>query len=296
MTAVLSNGQTKWSLSRNEEGHREYTIEHQVIANKLDGPAIVMNCAGLPTVGSAWSFDNDSDAWAFCTPKMKVTPVVVEEPNTIWRVEQVFSTIPTKRCQDTDIEDPLDEPDRISGSFVKYTKEAIYDRNGDAITNSSFERFRGAVVERDFNRPTVRVEKTLSTLPLGTFSSLIDYVNDSTMWGLPARCVKLSNASWERLLYGVCNYYYVVTYEFDIDYESFDRHILDEGTKVLIDGGDPTDPRDFIVSKDLNDENTTVLLNGAGQKWDGAGSPGLITVEFYEEADLETLLDLPSSF
>lgn len=301
MTAVLQNGQKTWELSRDEQGYRKYIIKWGVIADILDGPNVVLNCAGLPAVGSSWNFDNDVDAWAFCTPECKVTPLVSNEKNRHWEVEQTFSNAPVTRCQTETIEDPLDEPDRVSGSFVKYTKEAVKQWNPatDAfdkyILNSSFEQIRGAVVERDFNRPTVRIEKNLSTLPLSTFAPMIDFLNDATLWGLPARCVKLSNVSWERKIYGTCYYYYVVSYEFDINYESFDRILLDEGTRKLAPGGTVGNPKHYVNIKDDRDEDVRMLLDGSGGVWDGTGGPAFFIVRPYGEVNL-LLLGIPTSF
>ena len=301
MAPVLQNGQRTWELTRDEEGYRSYKIEWGVLADPLDGPATILNTPGLPAVGSFWNFDNDSDAWAFCTPEVKISPYQSQEPNILWTVEQTFSNRPITRCNNTTIDDPLSEPDKVSGSFVKYTKEATKQWNPDTgdfdlyLVNSSFEQIRGSAAERDYNRPTVRIEKNISTLPLSTFSQMVDYLNDSTLWGLPARCVKLSNVSWERKIYGTCYYYYTVTYEFDIDYFTFDRILLDEGTRKLAPGGTPGNPKHYINIKDPQDEDVKMILNGAGDVWDGTGDPGTILARYYGEANF-LLLDVPTSF
>lgn len=292
MAATLLTGQSKWSGSKDDEGHREYKITHKIKALATDGPFIVMNTPGLPTQGSAWSFDSDSDPWAFCRPNIIVNPIRVEEPNRYWTADQVFSTKPLRRCQDSSIENPLDEPDRIGGSFIKFTREATQNYDGTPIKSSSHEIVRGSAVERDNNKPTVWVEKTLPNLPLSTFAPMIDDLNDAVLWGLPTRTVKLSFVSWERLLYGTCTYYFIVRYEFEIDYSTFDRTIMDMGFKVLMEGGDASDPRDFKIYKDdATQENTRkpVYLDGSGNIWTGSGDPGTILVQFYGESNLLVL-------
>ena len=222
--------------TRTKEGHREYKVKSRVGCAKTDGPRNVMLCPGLYAVGSTYHIDSDSDPWAFCWPTMSIT----RAPGTrdgahplVFNVEQTFSTEPLWRCNSTPIEDPLQEPIKLSGSFVKYTREALLDKNGNGITNSAWEPFRGQQNEWDFNRPTVHVEMNQAALGLATFSAMIDTVNNATLWGLPSRCIKLSNASWERKLFGVCSYYYTVGYDFDVMYESFDRTLLDSGNKAL---------------------------------------------------------------
>ena len=304
MTTSIVGGPKTWEGERDEEGYRTFYVERRIKGAKTDGPSNVMNTSGLALPGAPWSYDGDADSNVWCTGEMKVTPEVRDgSPNEYWTTRQKYTNKPLKRCQTSSIENPLDEPDKVSGSFTKYTKEAVYDRFGDPIVNSAFEQMRGPQVERDANRPNVTIEKNLATLPLSTFSQMIDTVNDSTLWGLPARCVKLTNVSWSRKVYGTCSYYYTVSYEFDIDYDTFDRDLLDEGTKVLEENGDENDPRDFEVKTDTKGNPVRVILDGHGQPWTGflgtsgtgSNSPGSIHVEFYGESNF-LLLDIPTSF
>lgn len=292
---AIAKGHTDWKLTMDKDGHRDYTIDWFVEATSAsDGPATILRASGLPTVGSVWSFGNDVDLWAFCWPNWTATPVQTNEPNYWWKVSQLFTTKPLSRCQDNSIENPIMEPDRINGTFVKYVKEVTEDRFGNALKTSSHEMIRGSIVEFDHNRPTVTIEKNVLTLPLATFAPMIDTVNDSTLWGLPARTVKLSSASFQRKLYGTCSYYYVIRYDFDIDYRTFDRNTLDEGSRVLSPGGDKTKPTDFEVYKDRNGENTRVLLDGEGNALDDGENPVTIPVSHYDESNM-FVLNIPAA-
>ncbi len=289
--SATAKGHLNWNMTRDKDGHRTYKITWLVkVTSTLDGPEVVMGAAGLPVIGSSWIFGNDNDVWAKCWPTMSVKVVLTKEPGYYFVVEQTFTTKPLSRCQDDSIEDPLLEPDRLSGSFVKYTKEVGKDRNGVVIQSSSFERFRGSEVEFDDNRPTVTVEKNLATLPLSTFAPMIDTVNDAALWGLGARKIKLSNASWQRLLHGTCNFYYTVAYEFDIDdkEDGHDRKIEDIGTKVLMPGGDKTNPNDFQVYDEVKGSDTRIPLDGNGSaRLDS--TPVYVNVEYYPESNFLTL-------
>ena len=213
MSSTLK-GRIDWNLKVDKDGHRDYMVKWLCVTDDTaDGPERVFFTPGLPAIGATWAYGNDTDAWAFRWPTASVTPVETKEPGNHWIVEHTFSTKPLSRCQDDSIENPLDEPDRLSGTFVKYTEEATVDRNGDAITSSSHEMIRGPMVEFDSNRPTVSIEKNILALPLSTFTPMIDSVNDATLWGLGARKVKLSNAKWKRVLYGTCTFYFIVTYD-----------------------------------------------------------------------------------
>lgn len=284
MATRLRSGATTWSMSRDDEGHRTYKITFRVVSDtKLDGPAVVLNTPGLPRPGQAWSWDNDVDLWAWCRPTMEITPDLEGEPNKTWKVTCTFSTKPPDRqkCQDQKIEDPILEPQRVSGSFVSFTKEAVTDRFGRPVTTSSWELFRGPQVEFDFRNPQIKVEQNVINLNLPLCAGMVNKVNDRTLWGMPRRTIKLSDFSWEKKYHGLCYPYYTRTFTFDVDSETFDRELLDEGTKVLrgrwneegeweliqINGADPDpfNPEHFEQFKDRNGENCRVILNGRGR-------------------------------
>lgn len=326
MTATLLASRRSQSGERDTEGYRTFTLVSLVKTSTTDGPFVVMNCPGLPAIGAAWSQGSDDDAWSTCLPDMKVTIHEEKEgdANRYWRVEQKFTNKPQKRCQDTQIENPLMEPDRIKGGFAKKTKEYVRDKDGQWIRSSSWEQLRGPQVEFDYNTPTVTIEQNVSALELALFSSLVDHVNDAPLWGVAARCVKLSNASWERKLYGVCTYYYTRSFEFEVNPKTFDRYVLDEGTKCLnghwdrttgnwvldkIAGVDPvaTNPSHFIRYRDKRGEvarvildgrglpaNAIVLDTGTGTSTYASGRPATIHLKAYPEANL-LLLGIPAT-
>lgn len=295
MATTLIPGQRTWSMSRSDDGHRDYKIKYQVKGDKLDGPANALTTPGLPFPGAYWIVDNELDLWAWCRMEATVTPMVSNEPNTIWELEFTFSTRPPTfdagsrggieggRCNDQQIEDPLLEPQGVSGTFVKFTEEATHDMNGVPIRNSGHEQVRGPQVEFDGNRPAVSITQNVPILGLDIFTPMVDTVNMFPLWGLPPRCIKLSNVSWERKYYGSCYVYYTRKLEFDIRFDTFDRSILDEGTKVLNghwDNGsgdwvldniagsepDPGNPTHFLRATDRNGNPIHVVYSGRPEK------------------------------
>lgn len=318
MTASLLQSQTghrNKTLSRSDDGERIYKVTHVVETDDTDdGPQTVLNTPGLPLIGSSWSFGNDFDLWAFCTPQLTIKALVTDEPNNHWTVEQTFSTIRRKTCEEETIEDPLLEPDKVNGGFSRFTEEIFKDRFGNPITTSSHELVRGPQVEFDKNRPNVTIAQNVASLGLATFTDMIDTVNDATLWGLGARKIKLSNVTWSRNIYGTCNYYYTRTFEFETNFKTFDRSAMDEGTKVLrgswnsdcttytaASGTDKNNPLDFVRFKDCNGENSRVILDGNGLPIDRVGTgtgtfninPGEIPIEHYEERNF-LLLGIPT--
>lgn len=318
-------------LVRDKDGYRDYTIVWKIRTTSYDdGPQVVLNCPTLPDIGTTWSFGNDLDDWVWCIPDTRVQPFRAgnpDDPVRYWTLEQTFTNRAMKRCQDFNIENPLDEPPAISGSFVKYTEEVRYDRHGKVIKTSSHEPIVGPDSEFDRNRPTVSIEMNKLTLDLDDVSSMVDTVNDAPLWGLSARKIKLSNVSWSRKLYGICTFYYTVSLEFDINFDTFDRIITDVGTRHINpdmikpdSGWFPTslltefkdaqgniqatfDPPQMI--KDIPLAFTKILdgkgreagwtvLNGEGVVAKDPESAGEVSIEYYPESNFLTL-GIPTS-
>lgn len=335
MTTLLIDGQRTWSMTRDENGHREYKVRHLVKADITDGPANVLQTAGLPLPGALWLIDDDVDLWAWCRFNAQVTVhsgYEEGEPAEFWIVEQVFSSKPpanNNRCTEDPVEDPLLEPQQVSGGFIKYQREGEFDKDGDPIVNSALEKIHGPQNEWDANRPTVRIGQNVAVLGIDLFARMVDTVNDAPLWGLPKRCIKLSNVTWEKKYYGNCEVYYTRTFEFDIAYRTnvltgtvesdFDRTLLDEGTKALnghwgrggnegvawvldtIAGKYPNRnvPAHFIRAIDRVGNPTKFILNGRGVPVGGEtgtnNQPGENLIQYYPESDF-TLLGIPLTF
>lgn len=288
-------GMLGWEISTTAEGHREYKSRWLVKQNNaLDGPGMALLCPGLPRTGDIWNYGNEFDAWAYCTPEMSAKPVVDKEKHIFWLIETKHSTAPGNRCQDQSIENPLDEPPRLSGSFVKQKRAQMYDKNGKLLQTSSFEPYKGNAIERDISAPTVSVELTLPGLPLQLIASFQDCCNDSEVWGLEPRMLWLNSTTWSRKVYGKCNYYYIVGYEFGVDYKKGVTRLVDEGWKKLGPGGTATNPKHYILNTDDNKNPVRTLLNGAGVPLDAMADPVFNEFEFGEEKNFYEL-GIPSS-
>ena len=273
----------EWSGERDDEGHRTWKIVFLVESNsKNDGPASAMVTAGLPLPGSIWNFGNDLDIWAFCRPGVSIKPRAGKSPNLHWELGYTFSTKPYNRCQDAKVENPLLEPPKISGTFKNKAEEATDDLFGP-ILNSAHEQMRGAQVEFDIMHPSIKIEQNVATQlqAIALPAALANSVNSHPLWGPPPRTIKLVPSSWERKYYGQCFSYYARTLEFEINYETWDRSLLDEGQMVInghwdknsglwveddIAGNPPNhyDPTHYIRSVDRKGEPMKVVLNGNG--------------------------------
>ncbi len=305
MTARLL-GLTSVAPSMDKEGYRVYKVQFKV---ETDGTDMVvaateaMVCPGLPVYGDIWPVD----PWAYCRydTACKQMSGYKDEKGIFWVVDKTYSSKPDQKklCKDQRTDDPLLEPQKISGQFVKEKEEALRDRFGNQILTSSFEQINGPKNEWDKNHLSIKIEQNVPDLQLPLLSSMQNCLNQYPMWGLPKRCIKLGNSPWERKFYGNCYKYFTRTLEFDIRLEfddetgqwisGWDRDITDEGTRVLkgrwekvtgpsgnqvftgkwaldkINGADPdkSNPAHFVRLKDFNDENTKMLLDGNGKPY-----------------------------
>jgi len=219
------------------EGHREYDVSYRVqSSNGTHGPYDLLTLNGLPRVGDAWSVYGSTDNWATCQPQREVVPVQghpEDEKTKFWDVICKFSTKPNPRCQELNFTSPLEEPMKIKISSNKRTAEATQDRFGLPIRNSAHELVKGPIIEFDEGLLTVEIEQNVPEDELELLTLCFNRVNNAPLWGMPKRCVRLTGIAAERLVYGRCNYYWHRTLKFDLDDKTFDRDVLDEGTKVL---------------------------------------------------------------
>ncbi|MFH1328086.1 MAG: hypothetical protein ABIH76_04485 [Candidatus Bathyarchaeota archaeon] len=304
--ASVIGGPVTWSADRDDEGYKTYKVTHRVQAEITESPAAVMSASGLPAIGSSFQIDGYSgiDSWCFCRPEMSVRIDQEKEgdPASYYLVENTFSNkyeTGGQRCQDFPIENPLLEPMKVGGSFAKAQYVARYDKDGVRLISSAGEPLLGPNVTFDYARPTVHIEQNVASLGLSTFSSMVNTVNASPLWGCPARCVKLANVPWERKVYGICNHFYIRTFEFEIDYYNqddagnpigFDKQVRDEGSMCIRGGWIPDvndanygkfklDPdvylttteniltmpaTNFMAYRDMKDNASNIFLDGHG--------------------------------
>lgn len=302
MSATLL-GLHDWSLTRDDDGFKEYLVVWKVKTTSAnDGPEVVVNVAGIPSVGTAYAIGNDANSWAFAYPRTRVERTNKRSgAKRLWYLHQTFSTKPLLRCQTAAVASPLLEPTKIGGSFVRQLREATEDNTAQPLVNSAKQRFTGKLVEIDDYRPTIEFEWNQATNPVALLAEyLVDggAVNDSTLYGLSARKIRVSSGSWEKRYYGVCTAYYNVRVGLEVNFDTWDRKIPDEGRMVFADvlgDGDKANPKNYVRAKDHHGENIEVRLNLAGEIWDGTTpADPTHTFKLHPEKNL-LLLGIPSS-
>jgi hypothetical protein len=285
MAEVIGGPRYVRGPDRDKDRHRTYKVAHIVSAEPgQEGGFAALQATGLPAIGSEFNFAGDYDPYAYCTAEASVSPYEEREgaEDDLFLVEQTFTTRPTNKCSEQNFEDPLLEPMKLSGDFKNRREESSFDRFNRPIVTSSWELIRGKDNEWDVASATVEVEQNVALLELDLCTYMLNRVNMFPLWGLPARCVKLSSFGWSQKFYGQCYYYYTRRFSFDIDFRTHDRYVLDEGTKALrgkwiraasateapvyrvLNNANRWKPADFIRYADPNGNPGRVVLNGYG--------------------------------
>lgn len=297
-------GILNWRADRDSYGYRTYVVTYLVNAAVTESPVAVMTASGLPTIGNLFSLEGytGSDTWCWCRPElsMRIHDGIPGDPAEWYEVDITFSNQPLRRCNEFTIQNPLLEPQKISGSYLRTQWETLFDKNNYRVVTSVNEPIQGPKVTFDYVKPTVRIEQNIAALGLYTFSGMVNTVNEEPMWGCPERTVKLTNVTWDRKIWGVCTFYYTRIFDFEVDIYAHDRYntlighdreVFDSGS-LCLNGGWITDladpnkgawklrtdvtyttqdslltlgPGDIIAYKDLNHELNRVFLDGHGR-------------------------------
>jgi len=182
-------------------------------------------------------------------------------------------------------ENPLNHPLKISSGSNRFERAVEQDINGNGVLNSAGDYFDPPVVIDD-SRPTLKIvrnEQTFSPQYADTFK---DTLNKFVFFDYAPLTVKCLPITGELEYNPVCGFYYVVTYEFEIDPNGWKKLILDQGLR-LIDG---TKQKPAV---DVNGQPVTspVLLDGMGGQLATGATPVFLEFDVYPVSDF-TLLNL----
>lgn len=265
----------------------DYTLVWPVYTTSaLDGPNVAMSAAGLPAPGAYLAVGNTTNTAARYNRKGGARLVKEKASRKLWHVTTIFTTRPLARCSTDSFENPLMEPHKVRGGSKKITTELTKDKNGEAILNSSEQRFRGPIMQDVITRRTIELEMNVAWIDLDFLSEYEEAVNDSTWWTMAARTIKCTDFTWEQMLWGVCFKYFRVLFQFELKADKWDLKLLDEGTRVKISG---TDPAEYQQYKDALNENGTTLLDGSGNALAAGADPVYLTKYAKTEKDFSAV-------
>ena len=273
MTAIAVKNLGRPKLKRDKESHRTYTVDWLVETDDVtDGPINILAATGLPQPGDYYEFYGEYDHWATCKWDMDVQLMHQDQGrgSTAWKVTQRFSTKSDGKERQQQRDNPLNEPPEISGGWNQVARKRHFDKDNKAITNSSKEPITSDdVLTRNIAQPTVDITMNLPDLPLSIIATAINRVNQTAMWGLGPRHVRLYNCPWSRKIMTNGFMYYSVTYQFECSFESWDIPFLDQGFKEYVGPEERTEkqvanPLNYSMPEGVDQDEEPFLLNGEG--------------------------------
>lgn len=253
------------SLDWGKDYHRKFQATMQVIADVWHGPLAISTASGIPAYGTPYSLIVDGnqqeyDNWAFCD-SISIEHVHrinaddgTNTPKNRWVLKLTFSSTPSDHNPSKARNNPLLDPPVSSGSFIGYRRPTHRDKDGNLIRNSAYDLYTPAVEVDDAN-DTLRISYNTSTIDLAFRAGFRNTVNSDSIWGLPARTVKLRQWGWRVQYAGDFFSYIRHDFEFEISYQPV-----------------PTDPNQVCIGSSLANANTygfyTVLPNSGHAYFD----------------------------
>lgn len=278
------------NTSSDSTGERSFVSTYQVITDSLlDGAIIARDATGIPFVNATLNaqdiFDNGVFADAY-----SVGYKDREASRLVWIVTVTFTSNPRRR-NDTYEDDPVNQAPIISGGGVRFSTIVEQDRDGNPLVNSVNDIITG--IEKDDDRPSLRIQKNFQTIDLNQFAEYSNSLNDATFFGLSAGKWKLSHPRWEQRFRGNSTPFYAVTFEFESKSETWACSKYDRGHYYLDAQGNKkrfTDSGGIVQSSPQNLDGTGSPQPGNLLPADAPNSP----FDLYAEKDFSAL-NIPTS-
>jgi hypothetical protein len=182
-------------------------------------------------------------------------------------------------------ENPLNHPIKITFGANRFEKPAEEDVDGNAVLNSAGDYFDPAATMDD-SRSTLRVVRNEQYYDERYATVWRDKVNESNWNGYAPGTVKILPITSEMEYSGVCGFYYVVQYEFEINSDGWKKRILDQGLRVLDSG---TGNQKLAHDENGQPATSPVLLDGNGGQLEVGDSPVYLEYQVYQEIDFGPL-------
>ena len=284
---VIVGTYIKPCLKIDSDGYKRYEIGLKIRPEfDNEGPAsALLNTAGVPIPGTIWAYGDEVDASVWCSEECEIEPVV-EDECVMYKASFSYTNKPKegkyRRCNDERFDNPLLETPKVRVTYKGKKTKATKDRFGLQVKTSSHEIVRGSATEFDDFNAVVTIEQNVPVYVLAFNVGFINRVNDRFLYGMPPRTILCKNVEAEERFFGSCYKYWNRKVEFEVDYDGFDKDIVDEGTKVLkgawskdtrtwvvgtVDGqpANPYNPTHFDRFLDAKGNPAKVILDGLGK-------------------------------
>lgn len=186
---------------------------------------------------------------------------------------------------------PTSRPDVWKLSFAKSSRAVEEDTEGAAIINSAGDPYNPPL-EADLSRPVITITTNRSSFSLANAVTLQDAIN-STDWvtshgTFAARTAKCSGVeATEQFENG--SLYISITFTVELNYDTWDTDVLDQGFRYLDSNGDPQTFTDG-AGQPVSEPKPLDGAGGALDLTDEANEPVYNTFALYRAVDFNTNL------
>lgn len=259
---------------------RTYTRRFRVITDDPQTEGIAVIEAAIGTIGNAYSAGGKSDLGAYCS---QVTATDLGEDGKSWIVQADYEPFNPNVFP----KDPTQWPIKVSWGTAQF--ERIADQTVDsppkAVTNSAGDPYDPPVT-RDDSRPVLTIVRNETSFDQGFASLYRDSINSDPFWGYDPYCAKCLTIEGDLDNNTDIGWYWIVTYKFEFNDDTWKRSILDAGFRQTNSG--VTDVQAILDAKGLPIA-TPSLLDGHGKKLSLTGNPVFNTFRIYKEIAFDGL-------
>ncbi len=264
---------------------RTYTRTFQLITNDPFDSTVTIRASLPVNLGDSYqAFDlsalHEHDTGSFCS---RININCVSEDGLQWEAVCDYSPFDANQFP----QNPLDWPLRISWSNATYQIATHEDVNGDPIRNAAGDFFDPPVTIDD-NRPVLRIVRNEASYDPALAGQFSDAVNEGVFFGQDPKTWKCKPITAELEFNRDCGtadgYYYVVTYEFEFNPDTWVLNILEQGLRQLDLAGDliPITEKGLPIT-------TPVPLAEDGFKLASGLEPVFVEKEVYPVVDFSVL-------
>lgn len=300
MPSVLSVTETfqARSMKAATDRTRDYTRTFDVIVDERTiSPDMILFAIGLPRRWDVYvSAAGTVDLYSICK-EIEVKQDTLD-PFT-WRVTARYSN-KVNRPDVNQVENPLLRPAEIEYDTEGVPRPAWFDRDGEPVQNSAYERF-DPPLEYEEPRLLIRITKNYATYDALGYLRFHNTVNSQPWFGLPKGRVWCRRIKGRRQFESGI-YYWPTSFEFlirvHLDEQEGDisdpvksenawaERVLDRGYMELNGDGDPVHMRDLRTGQPVG---TPQLLNGVGGRLPIGDDPEFLTFHLKREANFNLL-------
>jgi hypothetical protein len=191
-----------------------------------DGPLEVSQANGIPVYLEPYAFGREQDNGV----KRDGIEIDLRDERDTRKVYRVVCTFTNKQVSTPpgviENDDPVLLPPDISGDFVSTEIPLLKDKAGDPVLNSAGYPFEST---DDDAYPTLVIAKNFNSISLPLLADYVPSVNVNEFWGLEPRKAKLVKAPWQRLFKANGVPYYRITFEWHINWQTWDFMPADAG-------------------------------------------------------------------